>query len=199
MSNQYTVEQVKANFKAAQKRLEPAVLRDSTPEDRAFIERLVTLHMVANQLEPTADNFYSSFELNYKLLPWSVPPAKLLADKNAKMAAPASKDSTWKDSVAASDARTQNQKAVDAAAAKKAADDASIKQAKALIEAYLPTINRGAASRYDNQEREKMQTKWTEALNAEIANGGDLQTFVKALAIVIEKRYRARETAQERM
>ncbi len=76
-TNTYTHEQIRAEFEAAKTRLKPAVLKES-PEDQAFIERLVSQYILANQLEPTADNFYAAFKFHFKVLPWLVKPAKLL-------------------------------------------------------------------------------------------------------------------------
>ena len=80
MKRQYTQEEVVANYASAIKRLLPAVLKN-TLEDRAFVERLVTQHILANDLEPTEDNLYAAFKHHYRVLPWQIKLAVLLREE----------------------------------------------------------------------------------------------------------------------
>src|SRR5216683_3203235 len=73
-ATQYTHQQVRDNFQAALKKIKTGILKNS-PEDIAFIERLVTQHILANQLEPTEANFSGAFKALMQHLPWAVKPA----------------------------------------------------------------------------------------------------------------------------
>lgn len=128
-------------------------------------------------------------------LEWSIEPKKLQAQKNSNPNAPLMEKTAWKEKLDSEATRVANTKTVEQAAAKKKADDESIKRSRDLISGYNP-IKKG---RYDNAEREEMQKKWSAALDAEIANKGNLQTFAQALATVIQNRYDAREKALERL
>jgi hypothetical protein len=128
-------------------------------------------------------------------LEWDIEPAKLQAQKNANPNAPLTEKTAWKEKLESEATRIANTKTVEQAAAKKKTDDASIKQSRDLISGYNP-IKKG---RYDAAEREEMQKKWTAALEKEIANKGNLQTFAQALSAVIQKRYDDREKASERL
>jgi hypothetical protein len=130
------------------------------------------------------------------VLIWAVEPAKLQAERRAKLKAPLTEKTAWQETLQSETARATNQKAQDVAAAKKKRDDESIRQSKELIEKYNPITSRG---RYDGLERETMQKFWTAELQKEIASGGNLQTFATALAAAIQKRYNGREKASERL
>jgi len=122
------------------------------------------------------------------VLTWSVEPKKLQAQRHEK---PAKIDNPLK----LEEQRTAKIKAVEAASQRAAADAASIKQARSMIYSYAPTKRNG----FDARERDDRQKFWNAALDAEIANKGNMQDFVTALSAAIEARYKAREKAAERL
>jgi hypothetical protein len=192
MSVTFTPEQqqIMDQFNEAKGRMKPALLADSHLNGA-----LISNYIRENALAPTADNFYAAVNALVGSLQWDVKPAKLRAQKNANPNAPLTEKTAWKEKLESEAARITNTKTVEEAAARKKADDASIKQSRDLISGYNP-IKKG---RYDAAEREEMQKKWTAALEKEIANNGNLQTFAQALSAVIQKRYDDREKASERL
>jgi hypothetical protein len=192
MSKQYTHEEVRTAFIAAQERLKPAVLKNSL-EDRTFIERLITQYMLANQLEPTADTFYSVFNHHIKVLPWAVKPAKLIAQEQNER--PATQQSAEKALKPFLDKKAAGEKAD----AQKAADEVSIKQAKSLIAGYTPTKTTPRGQVIDYADQSRAQEHWTKALNQAVTGKQNLQSWVTALAEAIQERYAARERTSERL
>ena len=122
-------------------------------------------------------------------LTWTIPPAKLAArSKNERPITLQSPREVEAEFVA----KVRAGEAVDS---KKAADAASIKQAKDLIAAYNPVRN----NRFDAREQMDAQKHWSEALDKAIADKANLQQFAIALAAAIQNRYATRERASERM
>jgi hypothetical protein len=190
-ATQYTHQQVRDNFQVALKKIKTGVLKNS-PEDIAFIERLVTQHILANQLEPTEANFSGAFKALMQHLPWAVKPAKLLAqEQNARPATNQSVEQATKPF-------TDKVKAAEKADAQAKADEASVQQAKDLISAYLPVKSTLRGQVVDYAEQALMQTEWSAALNQAMKKR-NLREHVKALAATIQKRYRDREKAAERI
>jgi hypothetical protein len=191
-ATQYTYQQVRDNFQVALKKIKTGVLKNS-PEDIAFIERLVTQHILANQLEPTEANFSEAFNALVNVLPWAVKPAKLIAqEQNAR---PATITSAQK-SETEFGAKLRAGEKVDAQAK---ANEESVKQAKSLIAGYLPTKTTARGQVIDYADRALMQAEWSKALTQAIEKKrSNLQEHVKALAATIQKRYREREERSQR-
>jgi hypothetical protein len=122
-------------------------------------------------------------------LTWDILPAKLASrtQHEAKIELKSAQQSN--------EEFTQKLRASEAADAKVKADNASITQAKELIKAYNPVKN----NRFDAREQMDRQAEWTAALNQAIEKKRNLQEHVKALAETIQKRYRDREKASERI
>jgi hypothetical protein len=187
----YTYEQVVANFQAALKRIKTGVLRDS-PEDRAFIERIITQYILVNQLEPTADNFSAAFKAHAKVLPWLTKPAALLAEERESKTEiiPVAQNVVGSDEFTAR-VRVGEQKDADA---KEHAG--LVKQCVEIIDGYNPTKN----NQYDGRERQEMQALWIKDLHkAKTQSVEHMRSFTKSLAAARAKRYADRERAAERL
>jgi hypothetical protein len=127
-------------------------------------------------------------------LEWQIEPKKLQAHKaNSKATIiPVAPE------VVGSDAFEQKKRAGEAADAQAKADEESIKAAKSLIAAYLPTKSTSRGQSIDYADQGLMQGEWTKALNEAIAQKRNLQEHVKSLAAAIQKRYQLRETGRTR-
>jgi hypothetical protein len=144
-------------------------------------------------LPATEDNFNRAFQELYRELSWVREPAKLRAEKeNSGLA-------RLKSTVAPNQEFVEKVRAGEAADAVKAADEASIKQCKSLIAAYLPLRNTTRGSSIDYSEQAKKQAQWTAELNNAIATKSNLQGFAASLVAVIEKAYRGGEAKSERL
>lgn len=186
---QYSQDQIRTNFNAAIEMLKPAVLKN-TPEDRLFIERLITQQMLAKQLEPTAENFYSVFTAIFAVLPWRVKPAKLILLE--KSAAPATLESSVK-------LNEQRAKVVaDAEAAEKYAKEQSdyAQLALGLVDAFLPMNKRGGI---DHRKMGEVQTKLRDHIAKEKARGCSMKAVHKIVVDEIQRQYAQIERANERL
>jgi hypothetical protein len=181
VAQQFTLQQVLAELNKAKARLLPAVMADSEANGH-----LLTAFIKKNKLAPTAENFYFAISSIYRSIDWTTPPAKLVLERPVAAA---------ESPLAHEKARSESMKVVDARDAKIAADAVSLKQCRAAISAYTPVSRRGI----DYREQQESQTRWTATLNKVIAEKGNLQTFFKALVIVIQKRYDDLEAKRQRL
>ncbi len=188
-ATQFTQEQVRSNFNEAQKQLLPAKFKNSLA-DRTVIEQLVTQHMLAKQLEPTADNFYSAFKALFTVLPWEVKPAKLvLIEKNA---APATTES----SVKLNEQRAKTVKSQEIADAY-AKEQAEYEQTTyTLIDSFLPYNKRGSI---DYRKRDEVQALLKKHVATEKARNVRMKDVHAAVAEHIRKEYDAIDRATERL
>jgi hypothetical protein len=186
------LQQVLAELNKAQERIKPAVMAD-TPANGLALSKYLT----ENGLAPTAENFYTAINalvtLSPKSLTWVVKPAKLVAQEQNER--PATNQSVEQ----ATKPFTDKVKAAEKADAQAKANEASITQAKDLISAYLPTKSTPMGQKLDYAEQALMQAEWSKALTQAIEKKRNLQEWVSALAATIQKRYRDRERAAERM
>ena len=169
------------------KMVEPARLAN-TIENAAAISQYVKSHNLPHNAESCLKAVHALL-FQDSALTWDVKPQKLLgAERNARPA-------TIPSAIESENAWAKKVKAADARDAKKAADAASIAQAKQLIAQYNPTSRNG----YDARERMDAQALWTASLDRAITEKVNLQNWVEVLAAAIQKRYRDREKASEKM
>jgi hypothetical protein len=189
ITKQYTHEEVRAAFNAAQTRLKPAVLKN-TSEDRAFIERLITQHMLANQLEPTAENFYAAFKALFAVLPWQVKPAKLQAqeqnERPIKITAKADADEF-----------NARKKAAEVADEKTKAEEKVISNAYFAISAFTPVDSRTQRVAYGKQA--EVQKLLRDYVAKEVARKADATSIRDRVLIYIRDAYDAAEKVAERV
>jgi hypothetical protein len=169
-------------------RLLPAKLKNTNRNGLLLADYNVSRGLPINE-----NTLYDAAKAIYATLDWDIKPAKLLAEERES-----------KITIAPSAPKLSNEfeakvRAGEIADAQAKADEASIKQAKDLISAYLPVKNTPRGQAVDHADQALMQAEWTKALNQAIEKKRNLQVWVKALAETIQKRYRDRERASERM
>jgi len=173
----------------AEKQLLPAKLKVTQENANAVIGEITRLYGVGSPAIYNSETYYAAFKSLYRTLDWEIPPAKLVAQRQNESIA------TAPSAIESENAWAAKVKAADAREAKKAADVASIARAKQLIAQYNPTSRNG----YDARERMDAQASWGAALDRAIAEKVNLRDWVEILAAAIQKRYRDREKASEKM
>ncbi len=182
---------VEAAFNAAVARIKSGQLRKSSAQ--ANSNKVIAWFAVTG-LDPTKEeSFTAAFDALITKLDWDIKPAKLLAlERESKVTiipvAP-TLDNTFEAKL----------RAGEKADAKAKADKASITQAKDLISAYLPVKSTARGQVVDYADQTLMQTEWGKTLTQAIEKKRNLQEFAKTLAATIQKRYRDREKASERL
>ena len=186
--SEYTIEQVIAAFDEAQARIKSGKLANTPVNGLALSQ-----YLKANNLEPTAENFYTAINQCAESLTWAIKPAQLVTrEKNERPATTLSMEQATQPFI-------DKVKAAEIADAKAKADAASIQQAKDLISAYTPVKNTPRGQVIDYAEQARAKDEWTAALNKAVAGKRNLQEFAKTLATTIQKRYTDREKANERL
>jgi len=171
------------------KMVAPARLTD-TIENAAAIAQYVKSHNLPHNADSCLRAVHALL-FQDSALTWDVKPQKLLAFENMRRptiipnAPDLQEHAKWTVKIQAhdiSDAKAKN-------------DAASIQRAKDLISSFNP-VSRGM---YDHSAREEAQKSWTAALDRAIAEKVNLQNWVEVLAAAIQKRYRDRAKASEKM
>ena len=188
-TKQYTMEEIRNNFIAAQKRIKTGTLSDSL-EARAFIERLITQYVLARQLAPTEENFYAAFQFHLAVLPWAVKPAKLIAmEENARPATitPAAKSQEeWSAKI----------RAGEVADAKKKADAETLKKIEAAITAYTPITSNG---RVAFGKQSEVQIRLRAYVAQQVGRNAEPGSILAQVEKHIAELYRADELKAERV
>jgi hypothetical protein len=188
-TKQYTQQQVRDNFSAAIARLKPAQL-SATQEDCAFTERLVTQYMMANSLEPTAENFYRVFDHHMAKLPWAVKPKKLvMQEENEK---PRNQNDALRDTTAFA-AKLKQGEAADLQAKE---DATTLKNLDIVIGGYLPIDKRGHVA-YGRQA--EVQSNLRAYVKKELQRKVSPSSVSEQVVAYIAKLYREDELANERV
>lgn len=178
---QFTQEQqlIMAQFAEAKRRIQPAVL-----DEGHLNGALIADYIRSNGLVPDANGFYAAINALVESLRWTVPPAKLLADKAntgpAKVENPLQFETE----------RSANLKQAEAAAAKTKADAETFTRISSAINSlYLRRLSETA-------EQKARLTRYVEQQKARNAIPETIFTQVRN---EIERLYRDEQTKLERM
>jgi hypothetical protein len=180
----YTMEQIRANWNEAQRRILPAVLEPSVAQEIS-----VSNYMLEQKMEPTPENFVLAYTRLYKSLRWKVKPAALIRDESAHRPATITPAQTQQNDFSA---RVREGEARDA---KKKADQEAFKRIESAIAAYTP-VERG---RIMYAKQSEQQTRLRQYVAQQVGRNADPAGILTQVEKEISRLYSEAERKAEKI